>query len=193
MKREFKMKKRAAMLWVCIIMVGAMLTGCGKSSGAVSGSYGAVSLEPTEHGARIQKGTVQELTLYDNDTYMLTVSSTTWRSPDFEGGAAFENYFQTNLTVFGTYKVIASTEGDEAANPTKSVELGDITRCIFGSTANDTLQSGQLESYDYLGDSEKLDDTTKKAALEYFNVKSKTVVVDDVAFALDAAIDIPSA
>lgn len=195
MKREFKMKKRIAMLLTCI-MVGTMLVGCGKSSGAGAGaalgSYGAVSLKAAEQGARIQNGTVQELTLYDNDTYMLTVSGTTWRSPDYEGGAAFESYFQTNLTVFGTYEVTASSEGDEATNPTKSIELGDITRCIFGTTANDNLQTGGLESYDYLGDSDKLDDATKTAALAYFNVISKTVVVDEVAFAMDAAIDIPA-
>lgn len=158
------------------------LASCGDAQAAqVNGVYHCQKLIASPYGMRIQNGVVEDLTLYSDSTYALSIYYTTWRSADIDSGSPYVNYGVQALTVFGEYTVTGSTEADEASAATTTVSLGDITRSIYYCTA---ATNEEVAEHVYLGDSNDFDEATRAAALNFFKLSGTTVTVDESSFTM---------
>lgn len=183
-----KTLRKIATLLLASALVFALcfsMVACGGSATAV-GSYHYERIVPSEYGARIQRGVQQNLTLYDDGTYALSTITLTWRTADYDSGAEFVAYSQYIVNVYGTYEVVAETEGDEADNATRTVRLGDVTRVDVGGQ----YAEAGLEGMDYLGDSNTFDADKQAKALAYYNIKAGDVTIDLVLYRLNQAVSL---
>lgn len=163
----------------CVGLVSC--TGNEAEAVEVNGVYHYQALIASPYGMRIQNGIVEDLTLYSDNSYALSIYYTTWRSADIDSGSPYVNYGVQALTVFGSYTVTGSTEADEASAATTTVSLGNITRSIYYCTA---ATSEEVAEHVYLGDSDDLDETTRAAALNFFKLSGTTVTVDESTFTM---------
>lgn len=133
------MKKRLVALILCGVMTMGVLAGCGSSSANLAGVYATSAAGEYEYGGAVL-GTEcdgYDLKLYSDNSYVLTVTTTTIMSDTAAG--------VISTTVYGTYTK------EDASNGYVPVTLSAASRIVYAS--NSTL-GGYAFDYDTDEDTE---------------------------------------
>lgn len=202
-----RFKKVCLVAAACTLSAAVCVGLAACSGGGDKDIVGVYCYQGVNQGIRYSRESVnvQVLTLYGDDTYSLTTTVTAVTTDDVANETPWTAGFSTVLTVYGTYTTNNVVE-EEGSYTTRDITLSDITRSVFAFNQIEAVQ-GSLDTilgdpdsyadylplylpYTYVGDSDTFDAETKEAALESFNIKTKTLTVTDTSGIMSTGIAI---